>query len=235
MVVCLEVVAGSILGQQYKLWEGARLGRTQGDVLIDDVKISSLHASVEKDDRGNLVLVDQDSANGLKINGQKVKRVALLLGVRFQIGRTTLRVSEILQDEAPPREPTGRKKPKNWKEALLQLIPQLATPNISTGSSVQAFRPALQLDFVEGSQIDQRVYLGYGPRRFGSDVLDVELIEPMCPPLAFEILSEEGAAMFRTDYPSLVLVNNKPSRQVSLKEGDQIRIGQTLIRVGYAT
>lgn len=235
MVVCLEVVAGSLLGQRYKIWEGIRIGRSQGDVLINDAKISAIHAQVEKDGRGNLVLVDQDSANGLKINGQRVKRIAMLLGVTFQLGRTSFRVIEVSK-EAPPEIATGPSaKKKNWKETLLTTLPSLVIPSLPITTPVQAFRPALQLDFLEGAQMDQHLVLGYGPRRFGADVLDIELNEPMCPPLAFEILCENGVPFFRTHYPSLVLVNNKPNREALLREGDLIRLGQTLIRVGFAS
>ena len=233
MLVYLEIIDGPSAGQRHPVWEGVRIGRTTGEVLLDDAKVSSLHAQVETDKGGSLVLADRDSANGLKINGQKVKRVALLLGVRFQVGKTTLRVAEI-SDEKPP-ERVIPVETRSWKEVLLEKVPVRANKNRDKSMTVSAFRPALQLDFIEGQQMDHQVLLGYGPRRFGSDVLDIELIEPLCPPLAFEIRSEAGVAYFKTQYPKLVLLNGTATAEAPLKEGDRIRIGQTLIQVSFAS
>lgn len=232
MVVCLETVTGSQAGQKIKVWQGVRVGRTEGEMLVDDPKISSLHAKFDLDDRGGLVLIDLDSANGLRINGHRVKRIAMLLGVRFQIGKTTFRVAEILPDEQPPQD-RQKEIRLSWKKTLTTEMPKLKTQNRENVARIEAFRPALQLDFLEGVQLEQNLILGYGPRRFGSDVLDVELVEPLCPPLAFEILCENGEAIFKTEFPKLVLLNNYPVREAPLKEGDLIRIGQTLIKVGF--
>lgn len=233
MLVYLEILDGPSVGQRHPVWEGVRIGRTTGEVLLDDPKVSSLHAQVEMDERGALVLADRDSANGLKINGQKVKRVALLLGVRFQVGKTGMRVAEV-SDEKPPERVIPVEN-RSWREVLLEKVPVRANKNRDRTMHVEAFRPALQLDFIEGMQMDHRVTLGYGPRRFGSDVLDVELIEPLCPPLAFEIRSEGGVAYFRTQYPKLVMLNGQATSDAPLKEGDKIRIGQTLIQVSFAS
>ncbi len=234
MVIYVEIIDGPQLGERHRLWEGARIGRTTGEIRLNDTKVSSLHAQIEKDAKGGLVLADRDSANGLKISGQKVKRVAMLLGVTFQVGRTSFRVVEVNADEAAPfSEIKPQSRP--WKDILTEKVPLRPNKNHEETARVEALRPALHLEFIEGQQLEQRVELGYAPRRFGSDVLDIEIAEPLCPPLAFEILSEEGLALFRTPYPKLVLLNNQPVSEAPLKEGDKIRIGQTLIQVSFAT
>ena len=232
----LEILDGPKGGVRFRLQEGMRIGRTTGEILLEDAKVSSMHAKVEKGARGGLVLVDQGSSNGLRINGQKVKRVAMLPGVIFLVGKTTFKVIEVysenpVEEASPmPAEPERR----HWKDVLLTEVPKLATRNLDSIMLVAAFRPALQLDFLEGVQLENQILLGYGPRRFGSDVLDIELQEPLCPPLAFEILSEDGEAVFRTQYPKLVLLNDEPVTTAALKEGDRIRIGQTLILISFA-
>ena len=50
------------------------------------------------------------------------------------------------------------------------------------------FEPALELSIIQGIQTDKKIFLGYGPREFGSDTLDVELEETTAPPIAFEIV-----------------------------------------------
>ena len=231
MVIYLEVQEDAKLSRKERIWEKARIGRTVGEVLIDDAKISSLHAQVERDAKGGLVLVDQDSANGLRINGQKVKRIALLLGVRFQIGKTFCKVVEI-KDEPPPLF-YEKPKPVSWREVVLEKLPQLEAKDIPGLLPVAPFRPALQLEFIEGVQLDQQIVLGYGPRKFGSHSLDIELLDPHSPPMAFEILCDDGQAKFCTPFPKMVLLNNRSVSVATLKEGDQIRVGQTLIRVDF--
>ena len=231
MVIYLEISEEAKLPRKVRIWEGARIGRTVGEVLIEDAKISSLHAQVEKDAKGGLVLVDQDSANGLRINGQKVKRIAMLLGVRFQVGKTFCKVIEI-NDEAPPLF-YEKPKPVSWREVVLEKLPKLEAKDIPGLLPVAPFRPALQLEFIQGIQLEQQIVLGYGPRQFGSTGLDIELLEPEIPPMAFEILCDDGQAKFCTPFPKIVLLNDKSVSVAPLKEGDLIRIGQTLIRVDF--
>jgi pSer/pThr/pTyr-binding forkhead associated (FHA) protein len=236
LVSYLEIVEGASAGSRFRIREGLRIGRTTGEILLDDPKVSSLHAQIEKDNKGSYILMDRDSANGLRINGQKVKRVAMLPGVKFHVGKTLLQVVEAFEEGAEELPPLAEaEKPKTWREVLAEEIPRLPLKNLDSVMRVEAFRPALQLDFIQGVQMEHQLLLGYGPRRFGSDVLDVELQEPLCPPLAFEILSENGEAVFQTQYPKLVLLNNTPTATAPLKEGDHIRIGQTIIRVSFAS
>lgn len=233
MVILLEILDGSKAGQTCRLWEGARIGRTRGELVLDDSKVSSIHAEVKKDTKGNLILVDQDSANGIKINGRAVKRVAMLPGVIFLIGRVSLRVIELL-DEAPPKL-NHEDVTRPWKEQLLEKLVSRSYLNPESNSGAEPFRPAIELEFVEGTRLEQKILLGFGPRQFGASVLDVELTEAMCPPLAFEIFVKEGAPTFRTQYPKLVLYNNKSTHEALLQEGDNIRVGQTLLLVRFAT
>lgn len=233
MVILLEILDGSKAGQKCRLWEGARIGRTSGELVLDDSKVSSIHAEVKKDAKGNLILVDQNSANGIKINGRTVKRVAMLPGVVFLVGRISLRVVELL-DEAPPAQ-ASEEMNRPWKEQILEKLASRSYLNPESSAGPEPFRPAIELEFIEGVRLDQKILLGFGPRQFGASVLDVELTEPMCPPLAFEIFVKDGAPTFRTQYPKLVLYNNKSTQEALLQEGDNIRVGQTLLLVRFAT
>lgn len=233
----LEILDGPLAGTQHQVREGMRIGRATGEILLEDPKVSSLHAQVEKDGKGGYVLVDRGSANGLRINGQRVKRVALLPGVKFAVGKTQIKVFEQTVEHLDEvlLNLKAESSKRDWREILQNDLLKLPLRNLEGLMRVDALRPALQLDFLEGIQMEHQVILGYGPRRFGSDVLDIEIREPLCPPLAFEIFSEDGEAVFRTQFPKLVLLNESPVATAPLKEGDRIRIGQTLIQVSYAS
>ncbi len=231
MALFLEVTEGPLEGQRFRVSTGLRLGRTTGDILLPDPKVSSLHAQIESSGISQYFLLDRDSSNGIRIHGQRVKKVALLPGVRFQIGKSFFHVIDIFIDEQTPSE---KNVALGWKDVLKKQIPQLKSSNQSRTTLVHAIVPALELHFLEGIQADSKITLGYGPRRVGADSLDVEIYEPHAPDIAFEIFPEkEGCARFRTAHPTQVQLNDQAVETDILKSGDQIRIGSSLIEVKF--
>lgn len=66
------------------------LGRaTTNDIVLAEGRISRNHAQVNCTDEG-IILTDLDSANGVMVNGQKVKEAKIQLGDSFEIGGVTL-------------------------------------------------------------------------------------------------------------------------------------------------
>ncbi len=231
MAVFIECIEGVLSGQSFRIFEGARLGRTTGEVLLPDPKVSALHAQVESSEKGQLILVDRGSSNGIRINGQKTPRIALLPGVVFQVGRSHFRVQETPEEETTARldQSAG-----GWRFVLANLVPRLSARNSSQASQVEKFEPMVELEFVAGIQAEHKVVLGYGPRKAGSDVLDIELQDPQAPDIAFEIWPDgKGRALFRTAYPEIVLVNDSHVPPHELNSGDVIRVGSTLIEVKF--
>lgn len=60
------------------------------DLVLDDPAVSRVHAAIEVDDNGYL-LVDRDSKNGSFLNGLRVRQVYLEDGTEFRLGNTTVR------------------------------------------------------------------------------------------------------------------------------------------------
>ncbi len=235
MAIYFEAMSGPYKGESFLVKEGYEIGRARGQVLLrKDPKVSSTHALVRRNKRKQLVLVDQKSANGIKVHGQKVRKVTLLNGMTFELGRTLFKVifkeGVDSRDEAAPEIP----KEEHWISVLRSEVPALVSRREIPSSALKAFEPALELSFVQGIQADKKVYLGYGPREFGSDTLDVELEETTAPPIAFEIVPTNVGIEFRTKYPKIVLFNEAPIEAQMVKEGDSIRVGQTLIKIGFA-
>jgi pSer/pThr/pTyr-binding forkhead associated (FHA) protein len=229
----LEIIEGSDVGSRFRNGDGTKIGRTTGEILINDPKVSALHAQVERDGRGQLLLVDRGSSNGLRINSQKVQRVALLPGVKFQIGKTTFKVVELFKDQAPVVVENSNSSAKDWRSVLKSQIPRLPAQNHTGIVQVLPFSPAVRLSFIEGLQAETSVVLGYGPRQLGADVLDIELQDPESPDIAFELTPDNGQILFSTKYPQKVLLNDQPIPSDHIKEGDQIRIGRSLIKVAF--
>lgn len=232
MALFLEIIRGPGEGQKFRIQNGTRIGRTTGEILIQDPKVSSLHAQVEEDENGKLFLIDRGSANGIRINERKVMRVAMMPGVSFRIGNCYFKVINFFAETGMLEKEEAL---QGWKKTLNQELAKIETRNSSTQmTKVLAFSPAIELEFIEGIQADTKLILGYGPRKAGSDVLDIELHDPEAPEVAFEFLPHEnGSVQFQTKHPEKVRLNDEPISSDILKSGDRIRIGSSLIEVRF--
>lgn len=229
MVLALEVMNGPLLGQKLQIHEGFRIGRREGHLRLEhDVKVSGVHAIVELDNKGQLVLMDQKSANALVINQRRVRKIALIPGVLFRVGETEIKVVEISSAEAEAVAPT-----KSWKEQLQESF-ALVHPQPEKAREVHPLTPALILDFIQGIQAENEVVLAYGPRVAGMGHLDIDLHEPDCPDRAFEISAGLGVPYLRDLTGGRLKINRESVQDVHpLQEGDIIAIGQTRIRVRF--
>ena len=88
----IKVLTGPSSGKFLPVEPGVTLGRSRARFNLQDPKASSIHAVIKKTGSGKLVLVDNDSRNGTKVNGQKRKKIILMPGVTFQIGSTKCEV-----------------------------------------------------------------------------------------------------------------------------------------------
>lgn len=230
MVLFLEIMNGPQQGRKFRVSPGLTVGRRDGDIrLEEDGKVSGFHAKVELDNKGKPVLHDQGSANGLVINGRKLKKVALIPGVTFRVGDTLFIATELSFAEAEALAPA-----KTWEDHLEDSLRHVPAQNRKIEGSAQTFTPILELEFIQGPQADERMVLSYGPRVAGLDHLDVELKDPMAPERAFEIHPGPGSALLVDQSGGKVLVNGgKPAENHVLNEGDEIGVAMTLIRVRY--
>jgi pSer/pThr/pTyr-binding forkhead associated (FHA) protein len=213
------------------LKDGYSVGRARADVKLDDPKVSGTHAVVRKNKQGDLMLIDQNSSNGIKVNGEKVRNLTLLPGVTFELGRSSFRVVEREGEiEDTMANTTSR---EEWVLTLKAELERVTGPRAPSPSSVRLFEPMVQLTFLQGIQADQTILLGYGPREFGADSLDVELEDETSPPVAFELSPLDGGVEFHTEFPDIVRLNDASIARQILHEGDAIQIGQTIIQVGF--
>jgi pSer/pThr/pTyr-binding forkhead associated (FHA) protein len=60
------------------------------DVFLEDLAVSRLHVTINRDGSGRYILRDENSANGVYVNGQRVAERVLQEGDEVQIGQTVL-------------------------------------------------------------------------------------------------------------------------------------------------
>ncbi|BDE05882.1 hypothetical protein WPS_11580 [Vulcanimicrobium alpinum] len=79
-------------GTQIALFDGLSIGRSgDNDVVLRDARVSRRHAHVAADASG-WSIVDDDSSNGVFVDGAQVRRARLDRGSVVTIGETLLRV-----------------------------------------------------------------------------------------------------------------------------------------------
>lgn len=227
MVTFIEIMDGPDKGSRFQIKDSLTIGRARADILINDPKISSTHAQFMIDEKGHFNLLDLNSSNGIIINGLRVKKVSLLQGVTFEIGRTQFKV--ILVDEETAIDFAG---PISWRDHIKKFFVAEEKDKSYKVRPVRSFDPPVKLTFIQGIQSDVEITLGYGPRTAGADSLDIELLDDLAPKEAFELLPQATLAQIKVKSPR-IKVNGKTTDADILHEGDLISFGKTLIKVSY--
>jgi hypothetical protein len=249
MDLLLKVLSGPLEGQEFALAEGLSLGRQGATISLDDPKVSSLHAQVSEVGRGQWVLRDNASKNGIRDgHGDRLESLALLPGVKFSVGDSLFEVvsapspsaPEAAEAAAPPagdeiKRPAAKKRRQRyWNEVLSEFMAGEVDQFRDRVKPLSPLDPALVLEFVRGVQVNSKWILGFGPRRIGAASLDLPIWEPGAPALCFEILPTHDGLLFKTAHPHLVQLNGEEVDSEVLRMGDTIRILETLIEVDFA-
>ncbi len=222
------VTEGERKGDRFRLSAGITVGRSKTNIALRDAKVSSHHARIELDHNGGLVLIDNNSANGIWANGIKQEKIVLAAGLLIRIGNTVLQVVddfEMALEEGQRDTWQG----KVW--TYLNLLASRPTSHPKTQASV--FDPALELTFTRGPQAGERCYLGYGPRKIGAASTDLPIDDPTALDVCFELWPDKQGIVFKTEYPDRVRLNDKSVESEILRDGDIITFGDNEIRIAH--
>jgi pSer/pThr/pTyr-binding forkhead associated (FHA) protein len=125
MSLAIKAVTGPLKDQIFPLKEGLTVGRQGAGISLNDPKVSSLHARVIQDQAGGYSLEDNNSKNGLRVDGEKVTSIALNPGAKFMIGDSEF---EVISGEAAaaPAQPKPAKKQRYWYDVLADYLGKYA-------------------------------------------------------------------------------------------------------------
>ncbi len=100
------------------------------DIRLDHKSISKHHCVLVKTD-GLLLLRDLGSTNGTRVNGQRVRRAALLPNDQLAVARLRFRVYLGPDDAPPPDESTQRVQPAELVKLLNKVQPSVPPAPVS--------------------------------------------------------------------------------------------------------
>ncbi|MDQ3263895.1 MAG: FHA domain-containing protein [Myxococcota bacterium] len=107
----LVVMNTELAGREYAcIRTQLHLGRTEeNDIQIDHRSMSRTHAKLVQDEQGDWRVVDLQSANGLRINGESYGQAALASGDVLELGHVKLKFLAPGERYVPPRNPDGKR------------------------------------------------------------------------------------------------------------------------------
>jgi hypothetical protein len=246
MDLFLEVIDGPLKGTRTPLRDGLTLGRKGCDVNIEDSKVSSKHAFLEERPDGSFWLVDNESANGIRVNGKRALEVELKAGSGFRLGRTRFQVlgSGDMATEGLHTKVKNVfksvKAGKTWRETIVHLservIRESDLKKVAPNKLVP-FQHALKLSFVRGMQSGTDWILSYGPRDVGASSVDLPLFEPGLPARCFRLLPQDNEIVVRVEEKlyGKILLNGKRFETAFIRPGDVLEIGNTQIAIQFET
>ncbi len=132
----LKGLNGPLKDMLTPLKPGMTLGR-QGDLVIQDGRASTIHARITQTG-GTWAVEDNNSKNGVRVNGQKVAWLELKPGTQFQIAGQMFAVTEssISTEAAPKKTAKGPDQEVRIREVVVDLneAPTTVAPARLVGS-----------------------------------------------------------------------------------------------------
>lgn len=222
MRLYIEILeGGDASGQKFSLEETTSLGRSGADIEISDPKLSGVHATFEFKENEGWFVVDNQSRNGVWVNGLREVRVLIKDGDQIQMGGVFL-VCRLVE-----ARPIKFSDPfQHWAQSLVKKVKNTPPP-------LSEIRPEMRLRFTQGVQYGETVDIFYGPRHVGRGSLDIPIYDKEAPVDCFRIDVKRKYAYFSTDQEKLVKINDQSVKQKQFQPDDVVSVGDTKILVEF--
>jgi pSer/pThr/pTyr-binding forkhead associated (FHA) protein len=222
MSLYLVIVEGPRAGDRFRIKSGIFLGRSKADINLRDPKVSNKHAYIIEDGP-DVFLVDNESTNGIKVQGKKVERLLLTPGTKFAIGNTVIEIAQEKQAEQDSQL-------EEWRKSLLRTVSRAAEYSPTESQNIRAFDRPVEILVIDGALEYTRTF-SYGPRLIDSYSLDLDFEPPSQPPVLFTLSPKDKTVMFETPHPEFVQLNGRKKPADVLKDGDIIKIKDVELKV----
>jgi pSer/pThr/pTyr-binding forkhead associated (FHA) protein len=217
----LDIIEGPFEGKRVSIVEKSNLGRGEVEISIPDPKLSGSHAFFDFNPAEGWFIVDNQSRNGVWVNGHKEIKAILKDGDIIQLGSSKI-ICRFLGSE----EPIASNEFMQWFQNLIKKTKNDVNP-------MMEIKPEIRLKVIRGVQFGESWEIFYGPRRAGLNNLDICLFDEKAPEESFEVLVKGKYAYFQTKHESIVLLNNQSIKNKQLSPGDIISIGESQLLVEF--
>ena len=223
----LKVISGANKGQIIQLSPQLVLGRSKGDVLLQDESISDPHAEIERYNN-QYFLKDLNSKRGIFCNGEKLSHFVLEEGLVFHLGSVQLEVQKGSDEENSASLSKAQVASLNVDGEFLkdELFNVYDEPK-----EIQFLDKPIKLKFEKGVQKGLVWEISYLPRKIGSQDADLPLIYPTFQNVSFKLNLKDNKIIFSTDNKDMFLVDYNTEDTAELKDQSLIIIGASYIRV----
>lgn len=219
MRLYLEIFEGPNKGDKFGLTERTSFGRKGADILLRDPKLSGVHVFFDFTPETGWFLVDNQSRNGVWVNGMKEVRVIIKNADEVQMGDTRMSC-RLLDTNALLFSDSFQL----WMETLYQDLENGTNP-------LKQINPEIRLKVIQGIQYGEFWDIFYGPRKAGRDSSDICLRDESAPRETFEIRLKGKYAYFYTENENVVMINGRSVKEKQFTPGDVISFGDTRIKV----
>lgn len=220
MRLYLEIIEGPSEGRKLSLSKSTTIGRKGADILLNDPKLSGIHAIFQYEESGGWAIIDNDSRNGIWVNGLKEIRMVLQDSDEIVIGSSKMLCRLVEGSSFKFSE-----KFSGWVQKLFKSSKNEAPSHLSE------IKPEIRLKVIQGIQYGETWDINYGPRQAGKENNDICLYEDVAPEESFEIRVKGKYAYFYTEREKIVKLNNESVREKQFTPGDVISIGESQILV----
>lgn len=222
------------------------VGRSRGDVVLDDPLVSGAHCRIVSR-RGRFVVQDLGSTNGTSVDGRRVQDATLEAGMELAVGSTRFLVTVV--PAAEPKAPPTR-------APSTSPVAALASPEMPSASDVVAWLCADELDIqhssstkllgqalhiplglngvlevVSGPDQGRRFPLGPGTMTIGRKAGDVPLndAEVSRKHACVDLFGHDMVFLRDLGSTNGTFHNGRRQRMVRLNVGDHIGVGRTIL------
>ncbi len=250
--VSLTIVEGQEKGKFFDLdQKKVTIGRTAGDIRLNDPKISRKHAQVEIK-KGKVYLTDLNSTNGVFVNDEKIETVELKNLDQITIGflKISVAIVEDLQSFKEKNIPIKGRKIKQKGEDISETdigamieeelskfsrwdVSSDKPENIPAGAQIS--KTIICLEVIEGPDRGKMIKLKVGTTVLGRGKADIALKDTDVSRAHCEVEIYSKDQVFLRDLASTngSYINNKKVSYSRLREGDVIQIGGTMLRMSF--
>lgn len=217
--IILDSTDPSVLGKTIPLKSGFVIGRSKGNLIIEDERVSSIHAEIQVNNQGEFFLVDKDSRNGIKVQGKKITKLLLGPGVIFQVGNTLIETKYI---EPKAKETKFNLSQRDLSDKSYELIKDIDVHQFNVAKPIFFDKP-IKLSVIQGLQLNQTWQIEYGPYKFGSACVGGILVGDNMPIEVFEVFQTGSGKMVRVlTSDRIVKLNTIPLINESLVDNGDI-------------